>query len=238
MSPTEQLIDLGIFRGLPLEERTDLAAKGQIRPFAAGETIALRGQDVDALFAVLQGRVKLSRSSLEGKEQTLYVFGPGEPFCLCGVFGTGRFLADAVALSHCRVFILSRQEFDRAAHDHPALLRNMVEVLSGRLRQAMELVESLALREIPQRVAAYLLTLPADTPQGCNDPAQQGQPEPGYPVELGMTHRELAKIVGATPETLSRALRRLDEEGLVTVSGGRIRLLDPEALRQRAEMLS
>ncbi|SKA81918.1 CRP/FNR family transcriptional regulator, anaerobic regulatory protein [Paucidesulfovibrio gracilis DSM 16080] len=219
MPHNEPLTSLGIFQGLPENRRRELVAKGQVRHVAAGERIAERGQEVDAFFAVLEGQIKLSRSSLEGKEQTIYVFGPGEPFCLCGVFDTGAFLADAVALSQGRILILQRKAFDEAAEAHPVLLRNMVRLLSGRLRAALELVESLALREIPQRVAAYLRHLPVENDE----------------VRLGMTHRELAKIVGATPETLSRALRRLDREGMIRVTEGRIRILDAEALARRAD---
>ncbi|MGE4292019.1 MAG: Crp/Fnr family transcriptional regulator [Desulfovibrio sp.] len=219
MEADDRLADLGLFAGLPAPERKDLARRGLLRSFAPGERIAERGRPVNALYAVVEGRVKLSRGAPDGREQTLSIFGPGDPFCLCGVFGEGVFLSDAVAMSACRVFILSRQEFDRAAERHPVLLANLVSLLSQRLREVLELTESLALREIPQRVGTFLLHAPI------KDDA----------VHLGMTHRELAKLVGATPETLSRVLRRLAEQGLLSIASGRIRILDAEGLRALVE---
>jgi len=97
-------------------------------------------------------------------------------------------------------------------------------VLSLRLKETMRLVESLALKEIPQRVASFILhdLAKQDTGSQCS-------------LELAITHRELAKIIGATPEALSRALKKMSEDGLLRVDGRMITVYDRKALKELAD---
>lgn len=215
------LANLPLFRGLPEAEVRAMALGGALRRFAPGAIVAAEGDTVRAFRLVVRGRVKLSKTSPEGREQTLYVFSPGEFFCLCSAFFGEPFPADASALNEAEVFILPGERLEALGRGHPELLLNLLRFLSGRLTDSMLLVESLSLREIHERLAAFLLHLP----HGGDD---------GW-VELGMTHRELAKIIGATPEALSRAFRRLSSAGLTEVRGRKVRLADPAGLARLAE---
>lgn len=213
-----------LFKGLPEEQLKAEAKSASFKRFKPGEHIALDSDQVHAFYLVISGRVKIYKSSAEGKEQTLYIFGSGEPFCLRTAFAEEPFPANAQALEESTVLAVPSSQMEELAKTQPALLFNMVTVLSRRLKESMQLVESLALKEIPERLAAFVLhTL---------DISGQGDAED---LTLDITQRELAKILGATPETLSRVMKRLGEDGILSVKGRTIRIHDRPALEELAE---
>jgi CRP/FNR family transcriptional regulator len=212
-----------LFSGLPEEQLELLAAQARQKRYSAGEHVALESDRVQAFFLVVSGRIKIYKSSPEGKEQTLYIFGPGEPFCLRTAFAGESFPANAAALEDSTVLAIPSEQMEKLAKSQPALLFNMVTTLSRRLKETMQLVESLSLKEIPQRLANFLIH--------SLELSGGGEAED---LTLDITQRELSKILGATPETLSRVLKRLSEDGIVQVKGRKIAILDREALEELA----
>ncbi|MEW5773240.1 MAG: Crp/Fnr family transcriptional regulator [Thermodesulfobacteriota bacterium] len=216
MSPGEAALTLRalpLFKGLP-ERRLKLLEQGAtVRAYAAGETILDERPAAGGLYVLLSGRAKLFRLWPDGREQILYFFGPGEPFCLCSMYEGRRAPANAAAVEASRVLVLEGRAFEAMARQEPAILFDILRVVSRRLKEAMDLVESLSFREIPGRVAMYLTHAEA----AARDPDR---------IRLPLTHRELAKVVGASPEALSRAFRRLADDGLLTVKGRDVRILD------------
>jgi|GEM_PF-436158 len=206
------------FRALPPGQLAALAAGAVAKTYAARVRVASEGDDVQGFFLVLTGKVKLFKLAPEGKEQTLYVFGPGEPFCLGSLFGEGGFPAHAETLTRSRLAYFPGRLLMDMARDDPSLLFHFLRVVSGRLFQAMELIESLSLRGLPGRLAGFLLH------------AREIDQDGRRLVALGVSQRELAKIVGATPEAVSRTLGRLGRQGLVRVTGREIELCDREGL--------
>jgi CRP-like cAMP-binding protein len=171
---------------------------------------------------VITGRVKIFKLSPEGKEQILHFFGPGEPFGEVPVFAGQHFPANAEALEESRVFFFSRKSFVDLVKRNPSLALNMLAVLSKRLLRFAALIDDLSLKEVPGRLAAYLLYL-SDQNRGSKD------------LELTITKAQLASLLGTIPETLSRILGKLSSQGLIETDGRRIRILDEEALRDLAE---
>jgi CRP/FNR family transcriptional regulator, dissimilatory nitrate respiration regulator len=167
--------------------------------------------------------VKLSKTSMEGKEQTLYLLGPGEPFGLCTAFATHDFPAETVALKKSDILTIPGAAVEEIVMKEPALLLNILRVLSRRLKESMSLIESLALKEIPERLAAFIMVL---SKKEGNRAAR---------IELPITQRELSKILGSTPEALSRAFRKLQNDGILEVQGKMITILNSKALKELAE---
>jgi len=165
------------------------------------------------LHVLLSGKVKLFKLSEDGKEQTIFVFGPGEPFCLCSVFSDGKLPANLSALEDSKVLFISPSEFETMVQEDPSIQLNMMRVMSRRLKDAMEMIDSLSLKQVPSRLAAYFLSR-----------------SEGRRVELDISYRELSKIIGVTPEALSRALKRMSEEKLIELDGAVIELLDLDRL--------
>lgn len=202
------------FNELPEEQLALLLSGAKDNTYAPGQVLVEAQEELGGFFLLISGRVKMTRMSEEGKEQTIYVFGPGEPFCLCGLFDGGACPASAVALEKSRVVMFPAADFDRIVREDPTLLFNMLLVMSRRLKSAMDMIESLSLKKAPERLAVYLLHAER-APDGGKDV-----------VRLPMSHRELAKMIGATPEALSRAFKQLNQKGLVEVRGRDIHILD------------
>jgi CRP/FNR family transcriptional regulator, dissimilatory nitrate respiration regulator len=215
------LRSLRVFAGLPPGQLELLAQHAALRSHAAGEIILRDQEQASGLFVLLSGQVKLYRVSAEGREQTLALYGPGEPFCPCLAFEESKAPAFVAALEASQSALFTGAAFERMLRAEPSILFNLVRVLASRLKEAMDLVEALSLREIPGRVATYLLRA-------------AGRSES---FTLPMTQRELAKIVGATPEALSRAFGRMAGAGLAQVKGRTVRILDRPALERAAQGL-
>lgn len=215
------LRSLPFFGGLPQARLAKLAAGAVVSDHAPGSLIATRDQGGDAFYLLASGRAKIFQTGPDGREQTLYVLGPGEPFCLCSLVDAGEFPAYAAALVETRILAFSATTLAEAAREDPEVLFDLLRLMCRRLKDAMALIESLALRDLPGRVAAFLLN-------------EASRARAGDVVRLAISQREVAKIVGATPEALSRALRRLGEAGLVEVRGREIALCDRAGLAREA----
>ena len=211
-----------LFEGLPSDQLEDLAMIVTDQVFRKGETIFSEGDDGTGFYVVITGRVKIFKLSPEGKEQILHFFGPGEPFGEVPVFTGQHFPANAEAMEEGRVFFFPRESFVYLIKRNPSLALNMLAVLSKRLRRFAALIDDLSLKEVPGRLAAYLLYL-SDQKKGAKD------------LELTITKAQLASLLGTIPETLSRILGKLSSQGLIETDGRRIRILDNEALRNLAE---
>jgi CRP/FNR family transcriptional regulator len=220
----KQMQALPLFQGVPDEKLKALAERALYRTCKAGETIIGETDPVRAFYVVVTGQVKLSKISAEGKEQTLNLLGPGEPFGMCTAFAVAPFPANVQAIGESAVLLIPGPVMEAVAMQEPRLLVNVIRILSDRLKEAMTLIESLALKELPQRIASFLV----HAPQGAGGKTTDL-------LELTVTQRELAKILGATPEALSRALRRMSDAGVLAVDGRSIRILDREGLGELAE---
>jgi CRP/FNR family transcriptional regulator len=180
------------------------------------------GDSADGFHVVRSGRVKVYRLSGDGREQILHIWGAGEPFGEVAVFVGGVFPAHAEAIDDCRTIYVPRAGLIDLLRRDPDLALAWLGVLSIRLRRFADMVEALTLKEAPARLASYLL-LVAD---------RQGGAEK---IELDITKGQLANLLGATPETLSRVLTRMTGEGFVEAIGPRgLRVLDRAALEDLA----
>lgn len=210
-----------LFKGLEQPLLARLAATAQERHLAKNEAIFLEGDAAAGFYLVAHGQVKIFKTSLEGREQILHVFGRGEPFGEVPVFsGQAVFPASAVSLSAAELLFFPRREFVSLISASPDMALSMLAVLSRRLRQFAAQIESLSLKEVPSRLAAHLLYLAEE--QGRMDE-----------VTLDIPKGQLASLLGTSPETLSRILASMSAEGLIRVEGRKIQLLRYEELIER-----
>ncbi|THB63922.1 MAG: Crp/Fnr family transcriptional regulator [Desulfovibrio sp.] len=206
---------------VPLFSSLDEAQKRLVAQWAVIKTIGggeqlFGGKGVSkGLHVLLSGRIKLFKASEDGKEQTIYLFGPGEVFCLCSVFSDEHLPANMTALETSQVLTLAPKHFEQLAMEDPMLLLRLLRVMSRRLKEAMELIDALSLKQIPSRLAAYFLSH-----------ARSGR------VCLGITHKEFAKIIGVTPEALSRNLGKMARKGVIELEGNEIAILDEMQLQE------
>ena len=215
------LAHIPLFLELPPEQLRELAGCAQERQYRAGRMIVLDAEESRAFYLVLWGRVKIFKSSAEGKEQTIFLFGAGEPFCLTAL--TDEISpASAMALDDTRIIYFPAEALEKLVREEPSLLFNLLLVFSRRLKESLSLIEAISLKELPQRLATFLIHSISIR-------------EPAPAVELGFSHRELAKVLGTTPESLSRVFKKLSTEGVLGVEGRRIAVIDYPALARLAK---
>jgi len=202
-----------LFENMPEEHLEALAGITERKSYGRGETVFSEGDPVRGFYIVSSGRIKIFKLSPEGKEQTLHLFGEGEPFGEIPVFSGGRYPASATAHTESRVLFLPRTAFLDLVRKEPSIALNMLAILSRRLRRFAGMIEDLSLREVPGRLAAHLLTL--------HDRKGAG---PSFPLE--MPKRELAALLGTIPETLSRIFGKMRQEKLIRLDGSTIEILD------------
>ncbi|MDD5169355.1 MAG: Crp/Fnr family transcriptional regulator [Syntrophales bacterium] len=192
------------------------------RTVMRGGHVFFEGDNAAGFFVIISGRVKISKLSAEGKEQILHVVGPGDHFGEVPVFIGGHFPANAVAMDDTELLLFTRERFMEIVSRHPALAMNMLASLSERLVHLTRLVENLSLKEVHERLAAYLLHL-SDV---------QGNPAA---VHLDINKGQLASLLGTIPETLSRILTRLHNDELIGVQGRKISILNRRRLQMMAD---
>jgi CRP/FNR family transcriptional regulator len=216
----KQLSAIPLFYGLPPEHVEDLSMIVVDQVCQRGQVIFSEGEEGSGFYVVISGRVKIFKLSVEGKEQILHMLGPGEPFGEAAVFAGRNFPANAEALEASRIFYFPRDAFVALVKQNPSLALNMLAILSQRLRRFAALVEDLSLKEVPGRLAAYLLYL---------SEKQKNTTKVGLDTSKG----QLASLLGTIPETLSRVLARMGNEGIIELEGpNRVRILDRESLEK------
>lgn len=209
-----------LFNGLPDQQLREIATICVGKRYRRGESIFFEGDPGIGFYMVASGKVKIFKTSLEGKEQILHIFGPGEPFGEVPVFHGNPFPANAETLTDTELLFFPRAEFVGLVSANPSLALNMLAMLALRLRRFTTQIENLSLKEVPGRLASYLLYLTEE--QGRSDR-----------VVLDIPKGQLASLLGTSSETLSRIFAKMTEEGLIRVEGKTIDLLDIERLKER-----
>ena len=209
-----------LFSGLPAEQLREIAAIGKEKKFGNGAAIFFEGDPGIGFYMVGSGKVKIFKMSLDGREQILHIFGPGEPFGEVPVFHGSPFPANAETLTETELIFFPRAEFVQLVTATPSLALNLLAVLSLRLRRFAAQIENLSLKEVPARLASHLIYLMEE---------QQRQDL----VVLDIPKGQLASLLGTSSETLSRIFAKMSEEGLIRVEGKTISLLDIEGLKAR-----
>ncbi len=210
------------FSGLSREQLDDVGRIAVEKRFRKGEVIFSEGDEGDGFYLVIDGRVKIFKLSADGKEHILHVFAAGQPFGEVPVFAGEQFPANAAAIADTRAVFFPRAAFLALIGKNPLLAMKMLSDLSLKLRQFTLQIENLSLKEIPSRLASYLLYL-------ASEQSQTDQ------VDLNISKGQLASLIGTIPETLSRIFAKLSTQGLIKVEGRKIFLLNPGGLQELSD---
>jgi len=221
MERIDTMATVPLFKGLSAAQLDGLARAFPRRSYAAGETVFREGEPAEGFYVLLAGRLKIYKLSMEGKEQILHIIEAGEPFAEVALFSETVFPAYAEAIRESEAMFFSRKAFQQLVTNDPSIIMNMLAILSQRLKYFTRLVEDLSLKEVPQRLAAYLLFL-ADR-------------EGSRQVSLGISKGQLASLLGTIPETLSRITAKMAGRGLIEMQGRRITIVDRDGLQVLAD---
>lgn len=209
-----------LFSGLEDEDIDLLAAIIQRQQYSPRQLLFSEGEFATGFYVVASGAVKIYKLSAEGKERVLHIVHSGQSFADAAIFDNGFYPAFAETLTAAELLLFPKQAFLDLLHRHSQLAINMIAGLSRYLRQFTMQIEDLTFRDVPARVARYLL-----------DQADQTHSA----VTLPLSKSQLASNLGTTSETLSRTFRKLADEGFIQVQGKTIRLVDVRALADLAQ---
>ncbi|MDI3330449.1 MAG: Crp/Fnr family transcriptional regulator [Micrococcus sp.] len=218
-----------LFSGLMPDQQDLVGALARPMVLSAGELVHGAGERSRRLSVVHTGQVKLSRTLPSGHRRLLRTAGPGQTLGEHGFLTGGPTLEEAEAVTETRLCVFSHDDLARLVAEHPSIALQMLRTLGQRLAEAERRL-ALSVLDVDARVADYLLDQPL-LRRDTSDAGDTASPaEAGSRVRLPLSKKDIASMLGTTPESLSRALARLTAEGLITVDADVITLLDPTGL--------
>ena len=214
-----------LFAGLDEPAAAALLELTERETFKRGQVIFNEGDPGEKLYVIAAGKLKLSRSSHDGRENLLAVLGPGEIIGEISFFDPGPRTASAITVSDTEVLALAHGHLRGFLRDNTQASVAMLGALAHRLRRTNDNVADLVFTDVPGRVAKALLDLAERF--GVDD----GN---GLLVQHELTQEELAQLVGASRETVNKALADFASRGWLRLEARSVRLLEVERLRKRA----
>lgn len=210
-----------LLSNLSQQELQLLAARTVRKHLSEGELLFSEGEPCAGLHIIAQGKVRIFKTSVGGREQVLALNGPGESVAELPVFDGGPYPASAMAVEDTEIAFISRRDFHAYCLEHPEVALKVLTVVGGRLRRLVGIIEELSFTTIRQRLISALLKL-AQT--------EGKKTERGIEFQLPATHQELASQLGTVRELISRNLMRLQAEGLLEVDARQIVVKDMKGL--------
>ncbi|MGV1008474.1 MAG: Crp/Fnr family transcriptional regulator [Dermatophilaceae bacterium] len=190
-----------------------------------GDILFREGDPGDALFVIGEGKVKLGRTSSDGRENLVAILGPGEMFGELSLFDPGPRTMTATAVAETQLMGLGNDSLTSLLSGRPEVAKSLLAALAKRLRRTNEHLADLVFTDVPGRVAKALLDLAN----------RFGRPvEEGIMVSHDLTQEELAQLVGASRETVNKALADFATRGWLKLEARAVLLIDLDRLRHRA----
>lgn len=196
--------NVSLFAGLPEQDIAMISNLATTRTYPKNTIIISEGDRSDSLYAVLSGKVKVYLSDDEGKEIILNIQGEGEYFGELALLDDAPRSASVMTLEESRMAVVSKTGFEDCLAKNPEMALRVIRGLSARLRNLTENVKSLALMDVYGRVARTLL----DLAEGEGDMLV---------INQKLTQRDIANMVGASREMVSRILKDLSTGGYITI---------------------
>jgi len=222
METVDFLATVPLFSGLDRETLSEFAAITREKAYPKGSVILFEDDPGDSLFVVRQGRVKVVLVGEDGLEVILGVLGVGEHFGELSLIDEQPRSAHVIAMEDAQMLVLRREDFKARVERSPAVAWALMQGLSRRLRRADEKIGGLVLLDVPGRIARLLL-----------DAADESGSDR---IEKPLTHQTIAQMIGASRETVSRAMKDFQESHWIAVERRQIQVTDRAALEQRASV--
>lgn len=210
-----------LFQGLAGDHQKALAKCSSQREFSPGEYLFREGNPCDGLWVLGEGRVKITKASPSGREIMLALDSAPSSLAEVPLFDGGDYPASVVAVETAQAYLLPTGEFHRYCHAHPEVALKILEVVGGRLRQLVQLVEVVTFGSMRQRLAKVLLDLRGERSSDS--------------FKLPFTQADLASRLGTIEEVVTRNLARFQAEGSIRLTDHSVEIIDVEALRAEAE---
>lgn len=221
----EILSRAGIFQGVSPVAVNNLIQEMEIVRFTRGSVIFDEGEPGDRLYIITSGKVKLARHAADGRENLLTVMGPSDMFGELSIFDPGPRTSSAICVTEVHVATMNSELLHKWIAEHPEISEQLLRVLARRLRRTNSALADLIFTDVPGRVAKTLLQLAN----------RFGTQEAGaLRVNHDLTQEEIAQLVGASRETVNKALATFAQRGWIRLEGKSVLIVDTEHLARRA----
>ena len=221
----DALSEAPLFEALSEEDSQALRAKVLVVRLDRGERLFSEGDKGDRLYIILTGKIKLTKAAPDGRENLLSVHGPGEMFGELSLFDPIPRTSSATAITQAELAGLAHDDLRTFLATRPGVAMHLLQALAQRLRRINEVKADLVFTDVPGRVAKALLDLSerfgVQTPDGMQ-------------VNHDLTQEELAQLVGASRETVNKALADFAARGWIQLAAKSVLIHDPDRLRKRA----
>lgn len=214
-----------LFDALDDDSAAALQTGVTIVDLARAERLFDEGASGNQLYVILDGKIKLTRAAADGRENLLSVLGPGEMFGELSLFDPRPRTASATAVTDSRLAALAHDDLRSWLTGRPDVALHLLQALAQRLRRANDVMADLVFTDVPGRVAKALLDLAERFGTAQED---------GLQVNHDLTQEELAQLVGASRETVNKALADFAARGWLQLAAKSVLLMEPERLRKRS----
>ena len=212
-----------IFADLPKEVIEQIVTVGNRKTYSKDSVILVEEEVGTALFVIIEGKVKVSRSSSDGKEVILNIISEGDIFGEMSILDGMNRSATVTAIEETELFILQRKEFIDLLNKHPEISIALLSELTKRLRNADRKIKALSLKDAEGKVATVIMQIADESGR-----IKQGIVE----IEKLPLQQDLANMAGTSRETISRTIHSFAKKGLVELEGSKLRILDYEKFRE------
>lgn len=202
-----------LFGSLPEDLLKKIAGLAVTRSLSADQLLYSEDDEASALFVVAHGELRSIRQNRHGREQVLSTERSGAVLAAVPVFNGGKFFSTIIADAPSEILVLEKHHVHQLCREHTELLWNLARVLAHKVRHYAELIESLALHKVEERVAQHLVTVARERGMSVGE---------GCIVELMLTRGQMASRIGSAREVVSRALAHLQKSGLIQMDGRRL----------------
>jgi CRP-like cAMP-binding protein len=215
----------GLFQAVEPSAVSALTTRLHPVEFPRGHTIFDEGQPGDRLYIIISGKVKIGRRAPDGREKLLTIMGPSDMFGELSIFDPGPRTSSATAITEVCAVPMDREALRAWIADRPEITERLLRVLARRLRRTNDNVADLIFTDVAGRVAKQLLQL-----------AQRFGTQEGGALRVNhdLTQEEIAQLVGASRETVNKALADFVHRGWITLEGKSVLISDSERLARRA----
>lgn len=219
-----------IFGGVDDESLIKVASITSEKNYSKKNIVFHEGDYGDALYIIKSGRIKIAKVALDGREKTLTILKGGDFFGEMAIFDDMPRSATAESMDNdVRLLSISKNDFERLIIENPSIAIRIMKDLTRRIRQVNEQVQDLAFKDVHGRVASTLFNLLTAEKEVSKDPNKD------QINSLKMTHQDLANMVGSSRETVTRALNRLQDEGIISISHQQISIIEMDKLNDLQE---
>ena len=219
----EALRKTELFRDLEETLLRALAERAVEHRLARDEILFMMGERAGGLYVIASGSVRAYRTGNDGREQIIHTERAGSTIGELPLFDDQPYPSTVAAEEDSLVLFLDKESVRRLFLSHPDIALTALRVLSRRLRRCAELVETISLRAVGQRLAQWLLH--EATTRGRNFGG-------GMEVEVALSREQMAARIGSVREVVSRAISRLEQDGLIRIDGHRVQIPDLDRLHE------